>query len=268
MNGMSGEVEIFRIIHSTQSTCYFLHHGNGTKLVVKHFKNKYINATLNDANKEFEALLLFHKACSTHPYIQTACPLMLFPAGDGYVMKELQGLGLDKVLECSKNSRVNLSKIAERIIEGVKVFHECTLEPYADFQPQNILIDSNNLVGFIDPTLPNQFFYKIVEETPNGLLAADLGYWVYNTSAIIVKQGICRPRWVYKLIRFTILLLTNTHCSDKSETKKFLSAVFKAANQHSSRLKLSRQVKPSILWLAIRPCLWALRLACQRESSQ
>ncbi len=264
-HGLSGELQIFRIIQSTQSNCYFLCNDNEDKLVVKHFKNKYVNATLDDANKEFEALASFNKVCRSHPYIRTARPLMLLSSGDGYVMEELEGLSLDKVLEGIKKNRVNLSEIAGRIVEGVKMFHKCTSEPYADFQPRNILIDNNGCVGFIDPTLPNKFFYEVAEDTPNGLLAADIGYWLFNTAVEIVKKGLLRPKCIFQLTRFTILLSTTAqHMSNKSDTEEFLSAAFKAAHRHASRLKISRQVKPFILWLAILPLLWAMGWMCQR----
>ncbi len=260
-----GEMELTRIIESTQSTCYFFNSGQGSRLVVKRFTNEYVHATLIDASREFEALLSFSKICNSHPHVRTARPLGLLTSGDGYVMEQLEGLGLDEVLEGRQYYRANLADVARQIIEGVKMFHECNSEPYADFHAQNILLDDLGQVGFIDPTIPNRFFYETAEDTPNGFLAADIGYWVFSSAVEFVKQVLFRPRWAFRTIHFTLLLTaTSLRSLKKSETSDFFLAVFRATNRHALRLKSSHQVKPFILWLALLPVLRIIRCLCQR----
>lgn len=202
------------------------------KFVLKLFTQKYRFNSTRAIQEEFTALEKFHKALqATNLHQRITCPLPVttFESDQAYLMTYIQGQSLEAAW---RQADINTKEIARRLVDGLSIFYKEVRSIYADFHPGNIIISPNNQVGFIDPTIPEPFFYSFSNFT-HYPYCVDLGYWlnlVSITSAKLLytgQQKVCLRRWDFttQLLAAVITNLTlQQHESFLLETRNIALA--------------------------------------------
>lgn len=246
---------------STQSRCLFLtSEHDGRQFVLKVLNSDYRHNSLEALEREFVALKRFFGVTRECRDIGAAEPLHLFRNPPAYLMTHVEGVGVGTFLQRHRLSADKIAILADRVVNGVRIFHASAAGLYGDFQSENVLVDRWLRISFIDPTIPNPAFVELERRVDWSPMSADLGYWVYSTSSRGFRQSLHSPLGVLSMLRLTTSMV-DTAAREHGEANRddFVNAVYQAAGFHVRRLKEQARLRPKVLAILTRGLLTVLR---------
>lgn len=198
-------IQIVELRNTNQSKTFLISTTNllrneEQKFILKIFSPKYQFNSAKAVQEEFSTLEKFYKTlqhANLHQIITCPLPIAIFESSQAYLMSYVHGQSLESAW---KQSDINSSEIAPKLITGLSVFYETMNTIYADFHPGNIIIGPHKQIGFIDPTIPEPFFhsFSVLQHYP---YCVDLGYWLNLVSVTSAKllytfnHKVCIRRW-------------------------------------------------------------------------